>query len=522
MAEWPTSVFRSISTARTNDMNIALKVLLVLLILTLQEPLAYSQRYVDVLFPEVQVDRNITYGENFTVMTGIPPSLEDLKMDVYSPVGDTAQDRFLILMAHSGSWFPKGVNTLPYGEKSDSSMIALCTEFAKRGWVAASIDYRLGWNPTPDILGGNQELRARSIIQAVYRTMQDMKTAIRYFRKDEAGPNTYRIDPTKIVAAGTGSGAYAVVACASLNKVSELNLFKLLSTNGKPYVSIDTLGDFEGFGGDPNWNKANHEGYSSDFRLVSNLEGAVGDSSWIEPGEPPMVNMSGVDNALIPYKTKVGVIVTTGDPIISVSGAYVIAQEGTKHGNTTVWDTVNWADPYTARAKSLESFEGLFPFLGEENAYEAWAWYDPNDPYTVDSVELSPGNWVQGTGYGTSSNPFASREKAYRYIDTIMNYFTPRALKVLGSEPVGVEPQHHSGGFRVYEKNGNSWVVSEDQEDLEIYRLYDITGGLLKEGIVNDLGFELPTLEGNCLYILGVKKGGIWQSRKYFKQLVEK
>ncbi len=503
-------------------MNISLKVLLTCCILLLLEPSVFSQRYVDVLFPNVQVDHDLVYGENFTVMTGIPPSLEDLKMDVYTPQGDTAENRFLLLMAHSGSWFPKGVNTLPYGTKSDSSMIALCTEFAKRGWVVASIDYRLGWNPTPDILGGSQEIRARSIIQAVYRTMQDMKTAIRYFRKDEAGTNTYKIDPTKIVAAGTGSGAYAAVACGSLDKRSELNLFKLLSTNGEPYVSIDTLGDFDGFGGDPNWNKENHLGYSSDFRLVLNLEGAVGDSSWIEAGEPPVVNMAGVDNPLIPYRTKVGVIVTTGDPIISVSGSYVIAQEGTIHGNTTVWDTVNWTDPFTARANSLEPFEGLFPFRGEENAYEAWAWYDPNDPYTVDSVEISPGNWVQGTGYGTASNPFATREKAYKYIDTIMNYFNPRALKVLNSEPTSVRKNLGSKGVRLYRRGESVWVVSKDEVLIESYRLYSLGSTLLQERTVNELGFQLSVIPENQLIIIAVKKLGRWETLRHFSSEVEK
>lgn len=472
-----------------------------------------AQRYLDEIFLDVQVETDVVFGENYTVMLGYPPSLEDLKMDVYTPVGDTATDRYLILLAHSGSWFPKGVNSLPFGNKSDTSMVHLCTQFAKRGWVAASIDYRLGWNPTPDILGGSQEERARTIIQAVYRTMQDMKTAIRFFKKEALEGNAYGIDPTKVVAGGTGSGAYAAVACGSLDRVSELNLFKLLANNGSPYVSIDTLGDFEGFGGLAGWNQENHSGFDSDIRLVLNMEGAVGDSSWIESGEPPVVNFSGVDDPLVVYKTKTGVVVSTGDPIIEISGSYVIAKEHTRLGNTAVWDTVNWTDPYSLHAQSLEPYEGLFPFLGRENAYEAWAWYDPNDPYTVDSVELSPGNWVAGTGYGSVNNPFASREKGMRYLDTIMNYFNPRAVRVMESEPVSKAEVESKAEFRVFRQQDATHLVSTSQGAIECIEIWSIDGRLVRRAIVRDVGFTInQELKG--LYVVRAQIGDEIISRK--------
>ena len=113
-----------------------------------------AQRYLDEIFLDVQVETDVVYGENYTVMLGYPPSLEDLKMDVYTPVGDTATDRYLILLAHSGSWFPKGVNSLPFGNKSDTSMVHLCTQFAKRGWVAASIDIALDGTQRQTFLEG--------------------------------------------------------------------------------------------------------------------------------------------------------------------------------------------------------------------------------------------------------------------------------------------------------------------------------------------------------------------------------
>ena len=168
---------------------------------------SYAQeRYYDKVFTDLTITQNVKYAENYTVVTGAP-GLQDLLMDVYEPANDTASQRPLIILMHAGSFLPRGLNTLPFGNKRDSSIVEMCKQFAQRGYVAAAVNYRLGWNPL-----GTQEEKANTIINAVYKSMQDGKSAIRFFRKDAATTDTYKIDPNMVVLGGSNSGGYAALA----------------------------------------------------------------------------------------------------------------------------------------------------------------------------------------------------------------------------------------------------------------------------------------------------------------------
>ena len=71
----------------------------------------------------------------------------------------------------------------------------MCTQFAKKGYVVAAISYRTGWNPQ-----GDQDTRTGTILNAVYRAMQDTKNAVRFFRHNASvASNAYKIDTNKIV-----------------------------------------------------------------------------------------------------------------------------------------------------------------------------------------------------------------------------------------------------------------------------------------------------------------------------------
>ena len=56
-------------------------------------------------------------------------------MDIYTPVGDNYTNRPLLIFAHGGSFIG--------GSKTNPTMVDLCETFAKRGYVTASINYRL-------------------------------------------------------------------------------------------------------------------------------------------------------------------------------------------------------------------------------------------------------------------------------------------------------------------------------------------------------------------------------------------
>jgi para-nitrobenzyl esterase len=96
-----------------------------------------GNRYHDFIFSSVDVTSNIVYGNNVTFNN----SASILKLDVYRPTGDTDTLRPLIIFAHGGSFVG--------GSKTGNDMIPLCTDFAKMGYVTASIDYRLFMTDLP-------------------------------------------------------------------------------------------------------------------------------------------------------------------------------------------------------------------------------------------------------------------------------------------------------------------------------------------------------------------------------------
>ena len=247
-----------------------------------------QERYLDEVFDNVTVTSDVTYGVNATVL--FLPSVGEavpipLTMDIYEPEGDTEAARPLMLVFHTGNFLPNVTNGQISGTKTDSSAVEICTQLAKRGYVAASVTYRTGWNPLAD----NQPTRALGLIQAAYRGIQDGRTAIRFFRADAANDNNYRIDTDRIAVWGNGTGGYLTLGLATLDSYDEI----VNTTNGPAKFILDTDGDgipetpmvveafhgdiegkaltvvpFDGFGltaGDTT-NYPNHVEYSSDIK----------------------------------------------------------------------------------------------------------------------------------------------------------------------------------------------------------------------------------------------------------------
>lgn len=382
-----------------------------------------QSRYLNEVFPDVTITTDVVYSSNYSYLSG-SPALTDLVMDVYEPADDTAGGTYfdnarpVIIFMHPGSFLPKGLNTLPFGNNRDSSIVEMCTQFAKRGFVAAAISYRIGWNP----FGASDVERAKTIITAVYRATQDAHGAIRFFRKDADTDNTFNIDPYRVVVGGTNSGGYVALAVNSLNRNAEVNLLKFLDGNGNSFIDRTVTGGFYGEGGAVGFNVLNHPGYSSVPAVVLNMGGAVGDTSWINGFESPIVSFHGEADPLTPYRTAVVIVSSTQQAVVEVSGSHDINKVADGLGiQNKLKPTVPFTDAYTTVAESRTSYEGLFPFPGAANGYEPWSWYDPTDP---NISTTAPG----ATGFGSKANPYASKPKALGYIDTVMNYFVPRAL----------------------------------------------------------------------------------------------
>lgn len=447
-------------------------------------------RYLDEIFTSVTVTDSVVYGKNYHVLYD---TIVDLSMTVYQPTGDTATKRPLAILVHGGSFLPKHTNQLAAGDRYDHAVVEIANRLAKRGWVAVSMDYRLGWDP----LATDQETKANTIINAAYKGMQDVKACVRFFKSEAAD---YSLDTNQIMLMGDGAGGYCVLAAAALTDTAEMWLFKFLGSDNKPFVDWHLWGDIDGFNGtyEGMYSYGNHPGHSSNVQLVVNLGGAMADSSWQEPGEVPMIAFHSESDNFTPYGTAVVIVISTGDPVIEVNGSFDFMTQANAIGNQS---------PLTAFSSKFEaiqgfsnstSVEGLYGFKGQDannaaNGYamfDPWGWYDSTDPY-----------------YGASAyfNPSNSESRGKTYIDTIMAYLTPRAAVVLGQEEamdslglssssvkeimvknegVNLFPNPAIENLTITAKNTNNPMLSIE--------LYDITGNLVqKENNVNALSYTL-------------------------------
>ncbi len=412
--------------------------------LLLQTTNLFAQRYLTEVFPNVTKTPNIIYAQNMSVLTGTPAQV-DLKLDLYEPTGDTETSRPLVLYFHTGSFLPILRNKTATGDRADSATAEMCRQFARRGYVAASVDYRLGWNP----LGTTQDIRTGTLLLAVYRAIQDAHACVRYFKKSySVDGNPYKIDTNKIILCGQGSGGYVALAYVTLDKVSEIQLLKFIAgednatygfTQGQPYVNQTIWGGFDGLNAMTGFGISNNPGYSGRVRMAVNMGGALGDSTWLEAGDVPLVCFHSVNDPFAPYGVGNVTVPTTGQFVVDVIGSHAIIKRSKGFGNQNVFN-IPYNDPYTTRANAInDGLEGLFPFVlpnpGPPLNGQAgpWEWVNHADlqliapAYGVSSLTVD--TIYQSAFY---SNPNINlKAHAMAYIDTIQGYLAPRIVQVL-------------------------------------------------------------------------------------------
>jgi hypothetical protein len=404
-----------------------------------------AQRYLAPVFSQAS-KTTVIYGANFTVLpyaagAGSHSVKQPLVTDVYTPAGDAQTARPLIIYLHTGNFLPYPQNAACGGTRGDSSCVEFANRLAKMGYVVAVADYRLGWNP----LASDEQTRRFTLINAAYRGVQDVRTAIRYFRKTvDVGGNPFGIDPNKIVVFGQGTGGYISLAAAYLNTYNEIlttsdphkfevpnALFPggyapmvLEAYNGDIYATtgptiVDALYS-QGTGGvfpvGDTLCIPNNVGYSSNFNLAVNLGGALGDSTWMDSGEMPLISFQAPTDKFAPCGTDVlNVNTQTGpQPVVEVSGACDMQKYAQGYHLNDVFNTIPAGhDPYGDHAKTINGgLYGFYPLIGT-----------PAD---------NGAPWEWSATIGTTMDCNTSPASAKLYIDTIIGYFAPRACVALG------------------------------------------------------------------------------------------
>jgi len=119
---------------------------------------------------------------------------QDLTLNIFYPdsIINEKRNNPLIVLMHGGSFLGG----------SYFSLDTMCFEFAKRGFVAATIEYRMGWTASANCNGDTV-----SMGEAVYRALQDASAALRYLCFNRS---TYHIDTSWIFAGGQSAGAFTM------------------------------------------------------------------------------------------------------------------------------------------------------------------------------------------------------------------------------------------------------------------------------------------------------------------------
>lgn len=208
------------------------------------------------------------------VLEGISDNIlaEDiaLTMDIYEPEGDKLQKRPLLVLIHGGAFI--------VGDKRDDFQIRLAERYTKRGYVVASINYRMGYLFLP---GAYSNLE-----RCIHRAVQDSRAALRWMIHHQT---KYRIDPTAIILAGNSAGGFIALKTAFMTddetyESAEGNLFMLQEDLGCLDCAVNQYKD------------------KFSIRGVINLWGAITDDRMIDTEESmPLLLIHGDSDRIVPY-----------------------------------------------------------------------------------------------------------------------------------------------------------------------------------------------------------------------------
>ncbi len=470
---------------------------------------AQNRRYLDPVFSEVQVSNLTPLASNYTILNWIATQgqahtlRQPLVAQFYSPKGDTRADRPLVIYIHTGNFFPYPANGSCGGTMRDSSNVEIATRLAKMGYVVAVINYRQGWNPFDQ----NELIRRYFLINAAYRGVQDISTYVRYFKRSAAElGNPHGIDPEKITVWGQGTGGYLSLATAYLNTYQEIltvpgGKFILPTAAGNiPMVLEPYNGNIDATGPvttvDATYNALsqlkigdtlcipNHVGYNSDFKLCVNMGGALGDSTWMNAGEAPLISFHVPTDPFAPCGTDILNVPTAlgPQPVVEVSGSCDLARKGDALGINDVFKTIPAGhDPYGASNPS-----GRLGYYEFRNT--------PDD-------QSGPWEWAAGDNPPSTCNKNSVTSKLY--IDTIMGYFAPRACVALGLNCDFNSSTKDLSDAKVNLKLSPNPATTDinisvsDETPVRSLAVYDISGRMVRN--YNNINASIVTLKRETL-----------------------
>lgn len=170
-------------------------------------------RYRDPVFTRLEVEEDVV----FATVDG-----ETLRLTIYTPEGDTDTNRPVMIAASGGG----------FQEQDRASVEPIAQDFARRGYVAVTIDYRVL---------GRAPLDADALAIAGATATQDMFAAVRFLRAEGEAANPRGIRPDAIFVSGESAGGVMAMLAATLDPddpISRQALADFLDANGGVHGTV--------------------------------------------------------------------------------------------------------------------------------------------------------------------------------------------------------------------------------------------------------------------------------------------
>jgi len=380
-------------------------------------------RYLYPIFPTTLVTNNVQYGT--APQWTWPYWTEDLFLNVTVPNGDANPKRPLLIFAHAGGF----IN----GSKDVDDIVAICDSFAKMGFVTATIDYRKGFNP----------LDGESAERAVYRGIQDGKTAIRYFKTNAS---LYDIDTNYVFFGGMSAGGFIALHIGFMDKESE----RPTSTYGGG--TVNDLGCLD---------CGSNAGVSSTVRGVLDYWGAIQDTTIIETNSAPTLIIHGENDPTVPF----------------VFGA--------PFGVTTIPD-VYGAQPVMERCNNVGVYNEFYTSVGAL--------------HMLDSSNNGTWDPAPGAFWGDTLLP-RTRDFIYKLIKPNTGYVSPQTITVCIGDTSIFEVTSGINSYYVWDFNNDPNIDEVTNLNEQTLKLgFNVTGNYsLKVVEFNEILCAGDTLEFNII-----------------------
>lgn len=309
----------------------------------------------------------------------------DLTMDVYTPRGDTLKQRPLVVLIHGGAFF--------FGDKHDKEMVAQCSHLASLGYVAVSLNYRMGF-----------ELSKVSIQRCGYKAIQDAHAAMRFLTHHAA---EYGIDTERMYIGGSSAGS-----------ITAMNMV-YMSNDNRPKST--TKKRFQGKYG-PLHESGNDLKDAFKVKGLINMWGAVYELDEVSANPLPTISFHGTADQVVPYDKGLPFSQLNGKKGKGqLSGVYFDEMYGSQKINEVLkakgvhqefypLDSVGhapWKDKEDRKLNNVFYFiQGkVTKFLYDDLVYDVRLKQKNNLEYYVTSTELKNAQWTLEGGIILQESP---------------------------------------------------------------------------------------------------------------------